>query len=309
MANFVNSRYLDRVTIDYEPPDLHYIADELLTLIPVTQVSGKIATFARFPSKQSDDIAGVKTGAKQLNTGRIKSDGTYATEEHSHFDLVTDKEAQTYKDFTNLFEDTAYEIKHQLLINKEIVVKTLVAAGAYSTSPTVKWDATTGTIVIEKDIRNAIQAFEDQCGRSPNTLVMPKQVWNAVVMDTTLRDIWKLVPSRSDQTIKLSNLLKLLFDNFSTILVPDAKYDTTAKGVAETLANIWTDTTSLIYVAPRGTTKTFTWAGRYQYKNWNTKQVANPTKNPEGTLITVSYEEDIKEVCATAIYNLTDCLT
>ena len=307
MANFVNSRYLDRVTVDYEPPDQHYIADEILTLVPVTQVSGKIATFAKFPSKQSDDAMGIKSGSSKLNTGRIKSDGTFATEAHGHFDTVTNREAEVYADFTNLFEDTAYELKKQCLLNKEIAAAALVAAGSYGTSPTVKWDASTGTIIIEKDIRNAIAAFSLQAGVDPNTLVIPKEVWDAIVMDSTLRNVWLLVPGRSDQNIKLSSLMKLLFDNFTSILVPNVKKDTAIKGVAESLTPVWTDTVSLLYRVPKGTTKTFTWGGCYRKQDWKTRQWVND--NPEGTNIEVSREEDMKQVCATALYNLTNVLT
>ena len=306
MANFVNSRYLDRITIDYEPPEQHYIADEILTLVPVTQVSGKIATFEKYPSKQSDDIEGIKSGSTKLNTGRIKTDGTCVCEKHSHFDTVTNREADVYTDFTNLFEDTAYEIKKQLLLNKEIAVAALVTAGSYGTTPGVKWDAA-ANVVIEKNIRDAIASFYLQSGVDPNTLIIPKEVWDVMVMDSTLRNVWLLVPSRSDQNIKLNSLMKLLFDNFSTILVPNVGKDITAKGVAETLTPIWTDTVSLIYRVPRGTTKTFTWAGNYQKQDWKTRQWVN--NNPEGTNIEVSREEGTKQVCATGLYNLTDCLT
>jgi len=305
MANFVNSRYLDRVTIDYEPPQQHFIADLILTLVPVKQISGKIATFARFPSKESDDVMGIKTGSTKLNTGRIKTDGTYATERHGHFDIVTNREAEVYTDFTNLFQDTAYEIKKQCLINKEIAVAALIAAGSYSATPAIKWDA--ANCVIEKDLRDAIAAFNLQAGVDPNMLVIPKEVWDKIVMDSTLRAIWLLVPGRTDQNIKLSSLMQLLFDNFDNIVIPNARKDTTAKGVAESLTPIWTDTVSLLYRVPRGTTKTFTWGGNYRKQDWKTRQW--PNLNPIGTNIEVTREEDTKQVCATALYNLTDVLT
>ena len=306
MATYVNSKILDKFTVDYEPPEQKFISDEILTKVPVAEVSGRYAIFQRLPSKPSDDIIGHKSSTPQLETGRIKTEGTFACEVRGHKDLINDDEAKVYKNFMDLAKDTSYALKKQLLINREQAIAALIAAGSYSATPSVKWDAASA-VVIEKNIRDAIAAFENQSGVIANTMIIPKQVWDVVVMDGTMRNIWLLVPGRSDQNIKLSSLMKLLFDNFTKILIPNARYDTTKKGKTESLSRIWTDTVSLLYTVPQGTSKTFTWASKFERQAWKTKNWAN--EDPEGTWIKLSYEEDRKQVCATALYNLTDVLT
>ena len=307
MATYVNSKILDRFVLDYEPPEEKFIADEILTTVPVKELSAKYAIFQRHPSKPSDDAIGHKSETQKMDTGRTKTESNYSTESRGLKDLINDEEAKVYKSFMDLAKDSAYELKRQLLLNKEIRVAALVAAGSHSATPAVKWDADTGTIAIEKDLRNAISTFADQSGVLPNTLIIPKQVWDVVVTDSTLRDIWKLVPGRSNQDIKLSSLMKLLFDNFKKVLIPNSRYDTTKKNKTASLSRIWTDTVSLIYTVPRATAKTFTWAARFEKQGMKTKNWGN--EDPEGTWIKISYEEDIKEVCATALYNLTNCLS
>lgn len=304
MANFINSKLLAKLSIDYTPPEQNYIADEILTTIPVVDVAGKYAIFAKHPSKQSDDTIGVKSETSKLDTGRLKTEGTFACEDHGHKDLVTDKEASVYGDFANLAEEAAYALKKQLLLNKEITVAALVTASIYNIGPAPKWDGTNPTI--EKDIRAGIAAFESQSGVSPNTIIIPKEVWDKIVMDPTLRDIWKLVPSVS-KDIKLSSVLALLFDNFKKVLIPNAKKDTALKGLTETLTPIWTDKVTLLYTVPRGTTRTFTWAAKFQKNDLKTKQWVN--EDPEGTWIKLFYEDDKKVICPTACYNLLDVLT
>ena len=306
MATYINSKILDKFAIDYEPPEQKFIADEILTTVPVVEISSPYAIFQRQPSKPSDDTIGHKSLTPQLETGRIKTEGTYACETHGLKDLINDEEAKAYKTFMDLAKDTAYALKKQLMINKEMKIAALIAAGSYGTTPSVKWDAA-ASVVIEENLRDAIEAFEAQSGVIANTLIVPKQVWDVVIMDSTLRNIWLLIPGRSDQTIKLSSLMKLLFDNFTKILIPNARYDTTKKNKTESLSRIWTDTVSLLYTVPRGTTKAFTWAARFEKQGWKTKNWAN--EDPEGTWIKLWYQEDRKQVCSTALYNLTSVLT
>jgi hypothetical protein len=306
MAQFVNEKILDRLSIEYEPPEQKFISDEVLTRVPVVLEAGKYAIFQKFGSKIVDDLVGVKSETGRLEIGRMKTDGTYAVQEHGLKDLVTAKEAKVYADFTDLGADTVYGLKKALLINREKLVADLVNGSANFYNPNPKWDA--ANCIIEQNIRDAITEFETLCGRRPNVFVMPNQVWDVVNMDSTLREIWKLVPARADQNIKLSSLLALLFDNFETILIPNSKYDTAKKGKTEVLDYIWTDNCALLYVKRgQGTPKTFTWGSKFLKSDWKTKQWENT--DPEGTWFKLSREDDVREVCSVACYLLKDCLT
>ena len=312
MADYINQKYLDKFTVDTEPPEMRFIGEQLLTEVPVKLAAGKVVKWDKFSSKQIDSKVGVRSPAKEFQVVRTKgTDGTYSTDLHYLKDLVTDREKEEYQDFTSLAEDTITGLKKLLRIEREIEVAALAhsniagTSGTYHFTPTVKWNATTGTIIVEKDIRTAIAAFKANALIKPNTLVLPETLWDEIVMDSTLRNTLTLVPGRPKQDIKLSSILNFLFDNFENIYIPNGLYDTAAKGQTESLTDIWGNHVVLLYVKKgKGTTRSFTWGGRYIKQNWQVTQI--PEKDPEGMWYRVGYEDDIQEVCATARYVIKD---
>ena len=313
MATFINQKYLDRFTVTKEPEEATFIADKLLTPVNVKYPAGKYSIFSRFPSKLVNSKTGIKSPATEIDTTRDKTDGTFSTTEYSLKALITDKEARVYKDFTNLVEDAVLSLKKDLLIEKEYDVAVNMmnagisgASGTYHDTPSIKWDGTSPTI--ENDIRDAITSFKNNALVKPNTIVIPDQVWDKIVTDSTLRDIWKLVPGRKNQDIELSSLVSLLFKNFKNVLIPDGQYDTASKGVAESLSNIWTDNVILLYIkGGKGTPKTFTYASRFIYQGWNSKQFKN--EDPAGIKVRIGFEEDREVVSTAARYVIKDVLT
>ncbi len=306
MANYINPLVLSQFVVDHKFPEQKFIADEILTKVEVKETSAQYSTFAKYSAKKSDDEVAYKSSSSELDLMRMPVKASYTTRHHAHKVLVQKEDQNAYKSWMDLVAEQAYNLKRQLLLNKEIEVKALVDAGSYSSTPNPKWNGTNPTI--EKDISDAINAFKNNAGVRPNTLIIPAKVWRVVAMDSTLREIWKLVPSRADQDIKLSSLMKMLFENFTKILIPDVTYDTAEKGKPEVSTDLWGDTVSLIYTVARGTRDTFTWATRFVKSELYTKTWDNPDKDIEGTWVKVGYEEDRKQVCATALYNLTDCL-
>jgi len=305
MATYINLKLLDKLVIDYQPPAETFIAEKLLTPVPVQSVSDKYAVFAKYSSGLVDDQVGFKSTTGVYDVIRVPSEGTYACTEHALKDLITEKQKEAYGQWFDLVKEAAFGLKRQIMLNREYAIATLAAAASYSTTPSTKWDAASG-VTIEADIRDAVQAFKDQCGIYPNTIVIPQEVWNVMVMDSTLRDVWTLIPNRKQQDINLASLIGMLFD-IPNVLVPNIQYATTGKGATESLSSVWTDNVYLVYVAPRGTTKTFTWAANFIYRDWNTR--VWDCEDPEGQYVKVSREDCPKEVCSTAIYALTNVLT
>ena len=316
MATFINNKYLTKFVVDNEPKEFNYIGDELLTTVPVSLLAGTYKNWARHSSKLVKTGASVRAPANRLEIIRALTDGTYAIEPERVKDLVVNEEATTIKDWIKLSEDIGMGLKKSLKLVKEYNIHALTmsgitgGAGTYHFTPTIKWDASGA--IIEADIRQAIRAFENNSLISPNVMVIPKQVWDLIIMDSTLRNIWLLVPARTDQNIKLSSLMQLLFDNFEKILIPNSKYDTSAKGITESLDWIWESSdessVSLHYVQPgEGTRRSFTWASKFQKEQLKTRQWAE--KDPEGTWIELRRQEQIKQICPTARYVIKNVLT
>jgi len=316
MATFVNNKYLTKFVIDNEPEGFKFISDELFTEVPVTQIAGTYKNWARHSSKLINTEAAIRAEANRQEQIRAITDGTYAIQNERVKDIAVNAEADTLKDWVNLQKDILLGLKKGFQIVKEYNTHELAmngisgASGTYHFTPTIKWDATNATV--EADIRLAIKTFENNALISPNVLVIPKQVWDSIIMDATLRNVFLLVPSRRDQNVKLSSLMQLLFDNFDKILIPNSKYDTAAKGVTESMDWIWeSDSKSsveLFYVKPgKGTKRTFTWASKFKKTDLKVKQWAS--EDPDGTWIRLERNEQIKQVCPTARYVIYDVLT
>jgi len=308
MAELINKQILEKAFLSYNPK-FNYIADEILTLVNVSQSGENYNIYDSFSLKPEDDIEG-NSGAKIVeDTVRAVQRASYSTISRGLKSFIKDEDRKSMNDaeLFDLLLDKIGAIKEKLLLNKEIRVANLIENNGNSTSPTTKWDASNPTI--EKDIREAIASFEDYAGITPNLIIIPKPVWDTMVMDETLRNVWLLVPSSADKNkIKLSSLLNMLFDNFEKIIIPNAKKDTTKKGKAQSLSYVWTsDTVALLYYAPIGTRETFTWGANFKYQDFKIRQWRE--EDPEGVWVKVSYQTDEKVVCSNAIYKLTDVLT
>jgi hypothetical protein len=306
MATFVNQKYLDNYVEKVKSPVWNFIADEIMTTVPVTLDGGKYARYDRANMKPVDDRRGVKGDRGEFDPKAARlTDGSFTIEAHDLEHEVQDDEQDDSSEFTSLIEDAAVGLKTTMQITKEQEVAALVAAATYKTTPSPYWDGTSPTI--EKDIRTAITAFENQALVSPNTLVISKPVWDKIVMDSTLRNVWLLVPNRADQNIKLDSLMKLLFDNFSEIWIPNTKYDTAKKGKTQSYSWLWGNNVALIYNEKHGTKNSFTWGSRFVKKTWYTTQWRPQGK--ESTKVAVTYKEDRQQVCSSCLYLLENCLT
>ncbi|MFW6173410.1 MAG: hypothetical protein ACOC5T_06665, partial [Elusimicrobiota bacterium] len=96
MATFVNQKYLDKFVVEENPVSQNFIADEILTKVPVTLQAGTFATFDRHESKLVDDEQADTAPATEKRVRRPKDDETYSTTVHSLRDLVVDRQKRAY---------------------------------------------------------------------------------------------------------------------------------------------------------------------------------------------------------------------
>jgi hypothetical protein len=310
MGKIVNEKYLDKFSIEYKLPDLNFLADELLDVIDVGVQSAPYNVWDRPPLKLLEDEASYHAPAPEFDLKREREPVLYSCQLKKAKNFVNDEEEKANKDWTSLTEDAVIDLKRGMLLKKEYsFVNNLLesdidgTSGTYHTTPTVKWNASSGTIIIEKNIRDAIKTFETNCLMTPNILVIPKQVWDGIVMDATLRNLWLLVPGRKNQDIELSSIMKLLFDNFKKIYIPNIKYDTAGKKATPSLSSMYGNHVTMLYKNPgRPGPKAFTWGMLFRYEKLKTKQWRE--EDPEGTWVRLSYSEDKKETARVARYTL-----
>jgi len=117
-------------------------------------------------------------------------------------------------------------------------------------TPTVKWDASTGTITIEADIDTGRERFIKACGFEPTHILLPPAVANAVKRDSTVRDLRKYT---EPNLIQAGGLPPVLFG--LNVVVPGAIQDTANPAAAASVARVWsTDKAVLLYVDPSAAT-------------------------------------------------------
>lgn len=135
---------------------------------------------------------------------------------------------------------------------KELRFRDLVnATGSIGhTSPSVKWDASTGTITIEADVDAAKEEFLKACGFEPTHLLLPPAVAKVVKRDSTVRALRKF----TDERLLINGELPPVVWGLN-LVVPGAIVNGNAAGVAPGLSRIWsTDNAVLMYVNPAAAT-------------------------------------------------------
>jgi len=307
MANLINPKVID-IAFETYRPKYNYIADEIATLVKVNNAGGLYKKIGAISLKPENMVVGNSGTSFVEDDYRDVSFASYTAIKKGKKAFLKDEDIQNLKEeaLIDLVQQKLGIIQEKILLDKEITVQSLIANNGNSTTPSVKWDGENPTI--EKDIRNAISTFRSYAGIDPNVLIVPKQVWDVIVLDSTLREVWKIVPSIAEkEKIKLSSLLKLLFDNFEKILIPNAQKDVAKKGKEASYQDIWGDTVVLLYAEEKGTTETFTWGSRFLYQDLKKDQWTE--KDPDGVVIRVQYAEDYQVVCSNAIYKLTDVLS
>lgn len=117
-------------------------------------------------------------------------------------------------------------------------------------SPAVKWDASTGTIVIEANIDAAREVFIKQYRFEPTHIVLPPAVAQVAKRDSTIRDLRKF----TDPSLLIDGGLPSKLFGLN-VVVPGALLNSANPGAAASIARIWSaDNVILLYVNPAAAT-------------------------------------------------------
>ncbi|HOM27534.1 MAG TPA: hypothetical protein PKV21_08530 [bacterium] len=307
---YINEKILTSFVVDYTPPDEVFIADKILTNVPVSEISGKYTIWEKKEKKITNDVVGYRASTPEIPLQRIPKKGTYATERHGLRDFISEEDAKTYKEYMDPVKEKAFGLKTQLMRNREKLVASTVASSTNVPSDSItKWDTDGATI--QKDISDAIQEFRKNSGVLPNTMIIPWEVWEAIKLNEDLVESWgKIVKAQaSPQVFTLASYFNLVFESIKTILIPTCQYDTTGKGITEVSAPIWGDNVAFLYTTPKGTKNTFTWVARFVKQELTTEVFPHYDKDIPGDWVKVYYEDDLQVVSDSCLYVIKDVLT
>ncbi|MCW1913731.1 hypothetical protein OJ996_09105 [Luteolibacter sp. GHJ8] len=151
-------------------------------------------------------------------------------------------------------------------LNHEIRVRNLARASTQTSSPSVKWNATSGT-TIRADVQAAKNAIQASIGIDPNLLTLPRDVYNALKYAPELIELYKY--SR-DAVLTKTEIEKALDIE---IAVANDLINVANEGQAASLGALWTDEAFFSYSVASQDPQELNWARTF---NWTAADGSGP---------------------------------
>lgn len=233
---------LSGISIKYR--NNNFIAMEVFPEMQVKKDSDKYRVYDRnfrLPETARADKAVAREHDFHVSTA------SYVLEEHALKDYVTDRQAENY-DLASLRSDTTEELTDKILLRLEKHVADLFSSSHWSQNVSLsaaqQWssDTTTSNPVPIMDTANT--TVIEQSGFTPNISIVPHRVMIAAKNHSSI--IERIKYTSIDIT---PAMLAGLFDT-PKMLVPKAVIDSSAEGVAASIAPIWGDNVFVGYRAP-----------------------------------------------------------
>ena len=290
-----------------------YVGLDLYPEFIVNNESDKYYTYksreglSRINTKRAD-------GAPSATFDFKPSTETYTCQEQSLSKLLTDRKLANADSPTRLRENTLRIIRefidgdHEFDIVDEVTNK----GGLSGSTPAVKWDATSGTIVIETNLDTAKQGVLDNSGAVANTLIINDQIKDVVKKNSTIRDLirYTIQGNGGAQLLVSVELPPVMFG--LRIVVAAARHNTANLGQTASISRVWGSHAIVAYVDPNpgldsktlGLTFTVRGAGKGAptIKTWREEKLG-------GTMYEMSIIRVAKTVASACGYNLHSVLT
>jgi hypothetical protein len=267
IPNMVASRVFPKIKVDNEV-DRFYKYTSLEELISYTTL--------RAPGDPANEMEFAPTN------------DTYSCEEHAlkmplpkrvvaNADAPTELEKNTVKKITRALT-IAYERRVQALAQSTAQVDNNFAA-------TTAWNTASGGGTVEQDVQAAKEYVRNACGAEPNAILLSSQV-----ADDVLRWLKVNAFTEFDKWVQTGMLPPILWD-LETI-VAKGVYNTQPKGVAASLAAIWSNNVLVFYKSDTPSTEALSFG--YSLMNQDFKVKSWYSNDRNSTFYEVSHIVDEK---------------
>ena len=197
-------------------------------------------------------------------------------------------------------------------LESDIIFEVTQNGGLTGSTPTVKWDATSGTIVIEDNLDTAKQAIEDNAGAIANTIVFNTKVKDAVKTDSTLRDLirYTITGTQGKELLISGELPPVMFG--LRIEVAGAVENTANIGATSVISKVWPNSAIIAFVDPAPSLESKTLGLTFTVKKGGNGAGTVKTWRDEkrnGTFYEVSMIKDPVIVASSCGYNFHSVLT
>ena len=293
------------------------IADIVSPIVPVAKESDVYWVYSNEGLKLHDVRRADRAEANEMETSYTTA--TFTCEEKALKELVSDREQANADPGIDPKMDAVEDLTLALRLAREVEVQTLIqTAGNWtgSSTPSVKWDAAAS--VIDKDFDTAIMAFRLQCGRVPNMVV---------TSDAVVRAIIRWLRNQPSGKVSGPNFLNVeqykALDMSSEFSGEDARlkglfgidrwvvgkqvYDSAKVGSTASLANVWGNHATLLYVNPRPRRRSMSASYTFQSRGFQVKRYRLESRASD--VIEVSRVDVAKAVSAACGYHFYTVLT
>lgn len=227
------------------------------TDIPTNIVRAPAAGFKRLISKLSDDTFNAKD---------------YGIEE------VMDKmEIRMYDGVYSADRSAMERAVRVVAVNHEIRVRNLARAVSQTSTPTVKWNAASGTTIVA-DIQAGKNVIRAATGVVPNLLTLPYDVYVALIQSAEMKAYYSNVQGGGITKANLEAILGV------EIVVSGDLINTAAEGQAASLGGIWSDEAFLSYSQRTADVRALNFARTF---NWTALDGSGPAG-----ISTFTYDEN-----------------
>jgi hypothetical protein len=224
-----------------------FISDKILPLIMVDGSPLKLKTFGKEMFKLYQTL---RAKYADSNILRVEPGGELLVELKVRDAVgLIDKEYEATKELKELEIRAAKKGQEAILLNLEVINAAMIQdAASYPTgnkitlSGTDQWNDYTNSTPV-KDVYDGKQAVSSKIGEEPNTMVLPKDVFDVIIWHPELKTVHPVTGQSQPATLET---LKARF-GIDNILLGNSKKLDEANDVFE---SIWTKDVELLYVNP-----------------------------------------------------------
>lgn len=272
-----------------------FIADQVFPVMPVVKQTGKYYVYdkANLRIDRTERAAG--SGANEVDFGL--STASFSCDDHALKGFVADEIQDQAEAALNPLVDETEMITEKLLLDRENNLATILTDTAQVTqnttlSGTSQWSDYSNSSPVT-DIRTARTTIHAASFKKPNTLILGKQVFDALCDHPEIIERVKY----SALGVITAELLARVFQ-LEKILVGEAGKNTAVEGQTDSLSYVWGKHAVVCYIAPRVGLKTLTLGITFTYKTRMVKRWRDEDR--EGTYVRVGQDNYVQKVVAVA---------
>lgn len=226
-------------------------------VLPEREVAKEAATLPvsrRENLKRAD--AKHKNGAAFNRINIEMEDFAYACKDYGLEATLTDRDLKNYASDFDAESETVIQIRHKMLVEREIRVKDLLlntttwtGASLYTDVSAAPWDAAASAVIAQ--ILAAMELSRKLTGVRPDSLLCGAVALNNLLGNTEIKARFINVPVLTEALLK-SNMASIF--GLQNLFVGGKVYDSAMEGQDASISDIWADDYAMVFKLNQGST-------------------------------------------------------